>query len=50
MDITIAIQGIKGSFHHQVAQEYFKNKVSILECNSFESVVKSMVYSIANKG
>jgi prephenate dehydratase len=23
MEIKIAIQGIKGSFHHQVAQEYF---------------------------
>ena len=50
MDITIAIQGLKGWFHHQVAQEYFKKKGTILECNSFESVVKSMVESKANNG
>jgi hypothetical protein len=27
MEIKIAIQGIKGSFHHQVAQEYFGENV-----------------------
>jgi prephenate dehydratase len=26
MEKKIAIQGIKGSFHHQVAQEYFGEK------------------------
>jgi prephenate dehydratase len=28
MEIKIAIQGIKGSFHHQVAQEYFGENAS----------------------
>lgn len=38
----IAIQGIKGSFHHQVAQEYFRTELSLDECMSFEKLVKSI--------
>jgi prephenate dehydratase len=34
MEIKIAIQGIKGSFHHQVAQEYFGQNVLVDECLS----------------
>ena len=43
MKDTIAIQGIKGSFHHQVAQEYFQENVSVDECLSFEALVDSMI-------
>jgi len=43
MKETIAIQGIKGSFHHQVAQEYFQENVSVDECFSFEALVDSMI-------
>ena len=39
----IAIQGIKGSFHHQVAQEYFGNDVAVDECLSFEELVDSLL-------
>jgi prephenate dehydratase len=39
----IAIQGIKGSFHHQVALEYFKEDVLIDECLSFETLIDSLV-------
>lgn len=35
MKTKIAIQGIKGSFHHQVAQEYFGAQTEVLECMSF---------------
>lgn len=42
MQNKIAIQGIKGSFHHQVALEYFKETISIQECLSFEVVVDSL--------
>lgn len=38
----IAIQGIKGSFHHQVALEYFQSTIEIDECLSFESLVDSL--------
>lgn len=39
----IAIQGIKGSFHHQVALEYFQSTIEIDECLSFESLVDSLL-------
>jgi prephenate dehydratase len=43
MNITIAIQGIKGSFHHLVAQEYFGNDIAVDECLSFEELVDSLL-------
>lgn len=41
--LRIAIQGIKGSFHHQVAQEYFGHDVAVDECLSFEELVDSLL-------
>ena len=46
----IAIQGIKGSFHHQVAEEYFQSKLSLDECMSFENLVKSLKENKTDKG
>jgi prephenate dehydratase len=43
MKKTIAIQGIKGSFHHQVAIESFGKNVLVDECLSFEEVVDSLL-------
>ena len=43
MRTKIAIQGIKGSFHHQVAQEYFGQDVVVDECLSFEELVDSLL-------
>jgi prephenate dehydratase len=43
MQEKIAIQGIKGSFHHQVAQEYFNENVLVDECLSFELLVDSLL-------
>jgi prephenate dehydratase len=43
MGTKIAIQGIKGSFHHQVAQEYFHQEVIVDECLSFEELVSSLI-------
>ncbi|PAM92567.1 prephenate dehydratase [Flavobacterium sp. IR1] len=43
MTTKIAIQGIKGSFHHQVVKEYFAENVSIDECLSFEELVDSLL-------
>ncbi|MAZ27494.1 MAG: prephenate dehydratase [Cytophagaceae bacterium] len=39
----VAIQGIKGSFHHRVAQEFFGEEVEVVECRSFTDVVKSLI-------
>jgi prephenate dehydratase len=43
MTTKIAIQGIKGSFHHQVVKEYFSGNVEIDECLSFEELIDSLL-------
>ncbi len=50
MEIKIAIQGIKGSFHHQVAEEYFHQEFDLDECMSFDDLVKSLVENKTQKG
>ena len=45
----IAIQGIKGSFHHQVAQEFFDVGVELDECLSFEDLVDSLLQNNSNQ-
>ena len=43
MGTKIAIQGIKGSFHHQVVREYYDEAVDIDGCLSFEELVDSLL-------
>lgn len=43
MITSVAIQGVKGSFHDIVAQEYFADKVSILECLTFDEAIASIM-------
>ncbi|MTE28124.1 prephenate dehydratase [Winogradskyella ouciana] len=43
MTKPIAIQGIKGSFHHEVAQLYFNDKADVIECMSFDGTVDSLL-------
>ena len=43
MTTKIAIQGIKGSFHHQVVKEYFPENVEIDECLSFDELIDSLL-------
>ncbi|TDD76276.1 prephenate dehydratase [Flavobacterium caseinilyticum] len=43
MNEIIGIQGITGSFHHQVAQEYFRQAVIVDECLSFEELVDNLL-------
>ncbi|ATA68687.1 prephenate dehydratase [Capnocytophaga cynodegmi] len=50
MQQKIAIQGIKGSFHYQAAQEYFGNQITIIECNSFDKVAQSLLKNEADLG
>jgi len=50
METKIAIQGIKGSFHHQVAELYFSPTVDLEECMSFEQVAKNVETSRTHKG
>src|SRR5690606_31905794 len=43
MEEKIAIQGIKGSFHYQVAQECFGPEIQVDECRTFKGVVDSLL-------
>jgi prephenate dehydratase len=43
MTKPIAIQGIKGSFHHEVVQHYFNDSVAVEECMSFDGVIESLL-------
>ncbi|WP_108866452.1 prephenate dehydratase [Aquimarina aquimarini] len=42
MKKKVAIQGVKGSYHHGVAQAYFGEDVDINECMSFQELVHSL--------
>lgn len=48
--LKIAIQGIKGSNHHQVAMEYFGGDIELVECLSFHELVDQMLQKKADKG
>jgi len=50
MELKIAIQGVKGSNHHQVATDFFGDNVDLLECNSFDAVIDSLILGSADKG
>ena len=43
MTKTIAIQGVKGSFHHIVSQDYFGANTLIDECLSFDDTVNALL-------
>jgi prephenate dehydratase len=40
---TVAIQGIRGSYHHIVSLQYFENPVQVIECMTFDRVVDSLI-------
>ena len=46
----VAIQGTEGSFHYQAAQDYFGSGIDILECRSFDAVVKALLSGQAQTG
>ncbi len=50
MSLKIAIQGIKGSNHHQVAKTYFGDAVVVEECMSFDSLVNSLLTKESDQG
>jgi prephenate dehydratase len=39
----IAIQGVKGSFHHRVAQDFFEEQVGVVECASFPILMDTLL-------
>ena len=50
MGLKIAIQGIKGSNHHKVTEEYFQEPVELVECLSFHGLVDSLLNKEADQG
>lgn len=48
--LKIAIQGVPGSFHHQVALRYFGEDTEILAFNTFEPVAKAVATGAADFG
>lgn len=49
MKLKIAIQGIKGSNHHQVARDYFGENIELVECMSFDDLVAQTLSGRADK-
>ena len=50
MGLKIAIQGIKGSNHHQVASDFFGEDIELLECLSFDAIIDHLLDGTADKG
>ena len=48
--MKVAIQGIKGSYHHQVAVEFFSDDIEIDECMSFDALIESMIENKSDYG
>lgn len=46
----IAIQGLKGSFHHEAANRFFGEPCALLECQTFKQVAKSVASGVADAG
>lgn len=47
--MNVAILGIKGSYHHEVAVNVFKNHNKLIECNSFAEIPPLLVQDKADK-
>lgn len=43
MITSVAIQGVKGSNHYIVSQQYFNKGVEVLECLTFDEVVNNLI-------
>ncbi len=50
MSLKIAIQGIMGSNHHQVAKEYQGEDIELVECLSFDALVDQLLKGNADEG
>lgn len=50
MNERVAIQGIRGSNHHQVVREYYGDDMPLLECMSFEELVNRLIKGEAGMG
>ena len=49
MKLKVAIQGIKGSNHHQVVKNFFGDAITLVECLSFDALVQSLINGTADQ-
>ena len=47
---TVAIQGVKGSFHHIVSRQFFETPVDTIDCLTFDRVVDSIITEECDAG
>ncbi len=40
---SVSIQGIRGSFHHIVSQQWFDESIEVVECMTFDKVVDNLL-------
>ena len=45
----VAIQGVKGSFHHAVANIYYGKNLSLMECETFDATVDLLMHNSADQ-
>lgn len=50
MESKIAIQGIKGSYHHEVAAQLFGPEIALAECLSFDALVATVTSMVSDAG
>ena len=48
--MKVAIQGIRGSYHHKVSLEFFDDQIDIIECLSFDELVDSTSSGLSDYG
>ncbi|MDD4819987.1 MAG: prephenate dehydratase [Flavobacteriales bacterium] len=48
--LTIAIQGIKGSYHHVAVEKYFGREADFVECATFKEVPQAIEDGVADFG
>lgn len=49
MKIKVAIQGVKGSYHHEATDNYLKNEFELLECDTFKQLAKALAKGKVDK-
>ncbi|MBQ0147124.1 MAG: prephenate dehydratase, partial [Flavobacteriaceae bacterium] len=49
MKTKVAIQGVKGSYHHEAAGNYFGNEIELLECDTFKQLAKALAKGKVDK-
>ena len=50
MSRKVAIQGLKGSFHHEAAELYFQDHPELIECETFKDVIAATTDEVADVG